>query len=324
MSKDPASPCADTPVAACTRYRPRFKERGRWHHDAMRDPAPGDGDDAVDDGDYELLDAAEGRRVERFGPYVTDRPSGAAPGWEALSPDLPPANLVFERTDTGGSWVRGGDLPPWLVRHEGLTLELRPAAGGQVGLFPEHAARWPWLVDAVTGTESRLDQAPVVLSLFAYTGGATLALARAGASVVHVDASRPAVAWARTNAAHSGLADASIRWLVEDAAAFVGRERRRGRRYDGVVLDPPSYGHGAGGRAWRIATDLPPLLDDLAAIVPEPALLLLTAHTLGWDAARLGRLLGRAFAVDAEGGALELQSRTGRTLRLGAYAAWTA
>ncbi|HET7726903.1 MAG TPA: class I SAM-dependent methyltransferase [Candidatus Limnocylindrales bacterium] len=275
--------------------------------------------------EYELLDAAEGRRIERFGAHVTDRPSGAAYGAEWLASGLPAADLVYERADDGGgAWVRGGDTLPWLVRHAGLTLELRAAAGGQVGLFPEHAALWPWLAAVVAGAGTRLGRPPVLLSLFAYTGGTTLTIASAGGDVAHVDASRPAVAWARVNATHSGLGDAPVRWLVDDVAAFVARERRRGRRYDGVVLDPPSYGHGERRRTWRIATDLPPLLEALAGLIPEPQVVLLTAHTPGWDAGRLAELVTSAFAVDPETGDLRLEARTGRVLPLGSYARWAA
>lgn len=289
----------------------------------MHDGTPGLPHPATDE--YELLDAAEGRRIERFGVHVTDRPSGAASGEDWLAPGLPAADLVYERVDdASGAWVRGGDTPPWLVRHAGLTLELRAAAGGQVGLFPEHAALWPWLASAVEAAGTRLGRPPVLLSLFAYTGGASLTMAAAGGHVAHVDASRPAVAWARANATHSGLGDAPVRWLVDDVVAFVAREQRRGRRYDGVVLDPPSYGHGDGRRTWRIATDLPPLLGRLAALIPEPQLVLLTAHTPGWDAGRLAELLTATFAIDPQAGDLRLKARTGRVLPLGRYARWAA
>ena len=168
-----------------------------------------------------------------------------------------------------GAWIRGAAADPWPVRVGGLILECRPAAGGQVGIFPEHAATWDWLDRAVREAAGSLGRPPEVLSLFAYTGGATLACARAGARVAHVDASRPAVAWARRNAELSGLSEAPVRWLVDDVRALVRRERRRGRRYDGIVLDPPTYGHGAG--AWEIEEHLPDLLDDLAALVRAAA-----------------------------------------------------
>ncbi len=237
-----------------------------------------------------------------------------------MPPILPEAEwhrapLVFGR----GGWVRGGERAPWTVGAAGLTLECRPAAGGQVGVFAEHAATWAWLERSVRDIGTRLGRPAEILSLFAYTGGATLACARAGARVAHVDASRPAVAWARRNAELSGLVDRPVRWLVDDARAFVRRERRRGRHYDGVVLDPPTYGHGNG--AWQIETDLEPLLEDLAALVgPKPALATLSAHTPGFDGERLAALLREHLAVDAAGANLELVARTGNVLRLGSWA----
>ena len=266
--------------------------------------------------DLELLDCGDGRRLERFGSVVVDRPAPAA----VMPPILPEtewhrAPLAWGR----GGWVRGGDREPWTVRAANLMLECRAAAGGQVGVFPEHAVTWTWLDREVRAAETRLGRPAEILSLFAYTGGASLACARAGARVAHVDASRPAVAWARRNAELSGLADRPVRWLVDDARAFVRRERRRGRVYDGVVLDPPTYGHGDG--AWQIEADLEPLLADVAALLgPRPALVLLSAHTPGYDGDRLAALLREHLGVDAGGADLELIARTGNVLRLGSWA----
>ncbi len=265
--------------------------------------------------DLELLDAGDGRRLERFGRIVVDRP---APGADAGRRDLPSwaeAQLVFRR----GRWSRGSERPAWQVRVAGLVLECRPASGGQVGLFPEHAALWPGVAQATAIGRERLGRPPEVLSLFAYTGGASLAAALGGARVTHVDASRPAIAWGRRNAELSGLADRPVRWLPDDVRAFVRRERRRGRRYDGIVLDPPSYGHGTG--AWRIDDDLPSLLEDLAALVgPFPSFVLLTAHTPGYGGDRLGSLVREHFNVPADGRDLVIAARSGAMLRLGAWA----
>ena len=198
---------------------------------------------------------------------------------------------------------------PWPIEIDGVTLELRPTDAGQVGLFPEHAAMLPWLRRQVAA-RNEVGEAPAVLHLFAYTGLVTLAMAAAGARVTHVDAARPTVGWARHNAALSGLADRPIRWIVDDATAFTGREVRRGRRYAGVVLDPPSYGHGPGAGAWRIGDDLAPLLEAIAGLLVPDGFLLLTAHTpeLGAGAAGWGRrpaALGRPIA-SIEAGDLEL------------------
>jgi 23S rRNA (cytosine1962-C5)-methyltransferase len=200
------------------------------------------------DSGYELIDAGDERRLERFGERVVDRPAPSAP-WprRAAVSDWAAADLRFER-DTG--WT--GPRTPWSIVVDGVTLELRPTDTGQLGFFPEHALAWPWLRAALAG---RPDAA--VLNLFAHTGATTLALVAAGARVTHVDSARPAVAWARRNAELSGLAAAPVRWIVDDALAFSRREARRGRRYDGFVLDPPSFGHAPNGRRWELVDALP-------------------------------------------------------------------
>jgi 23S rRNA (cytosine1962-C5)-methyltransferase len=271
--------------------------------------------------DLELLDCGGGRRLERFGEVLVDRPAPGATDAPRLDPaEWRRARLRWCRV----GWTPGAAREPWTVRVEGLVLECRPAAGGQVGVFPEHALTWGWLRGAVRAAADRLGRPPEVLSLFAYTGGATLACALAGARVAHLDASRPAVAWARRNAELSGLTERPVRWLVDDVRAFVRRERRRGRRYDGVVLDPPSYGHGTGGqgaRAWRIEADLPALLDDLAALVgPRPAVVALGAHTPGFDGERLAALVREHLGVAAAGEDHVLRATSGARLRLGAWA----
>jgi 23S rRNA (cytosine1962-C5)-methyltransferase len=268
---------------------------------------------------YELLDAGNERRLERFGAHVVDRPAPGA--WEPVRDPVGwrSADLVFERGR--GWWAANGTVPEaWQIEDGGLELELRPTPTGQVGLFPEQAATRAWLRDVVAG----LATPPAVLNLFAYSGAMTLSLAAAGASVTHVDGSRPAVAWARRNSELSALADRPIRWIVDDAEGFVGREARRGRRYEGLVIDPPSYGHGAGGRTWRLEEHLPGLLATSAALTgPRPAFVVLTAHTPGFDADRLADELAAAFrrrAADVDAGDLGVRAANGAHLRLGAYA----
>lgn len=269
--------------------------------------------------DYELIDAGQGRRLERFGTHTIDRP---APG--AASPARAPerwqdADLSW---DPDGGWLRtDGDaesVQPWPVAIEGLTLELRPTTSGGLGLYPEHRSNLPWL-EARIAERLTTDSPPAVLNLFAHTGLATLAAARAGAAVTHVDAARGVVAWARHNAAISGLADCPIRWLVDDAIAFVAREARRGRRYDGIVLDPPSFGH-ARGRRWRLADDLPVLLAACRDIAADDAFVLLTAHTTGLDGADVVAMIRGALpspAARLDRGALELAATSGARLDLG-------
>lgn len=269
----------------------------------------------------ELLDAGDDRRLERFGDLVVDRPAPEAE-WPRRDPDAwSSADLVFDRD---GGWQGAGDVPSaWEVDDGDLSFELRPTPTGQVGLFPEQALNRAWVRDLLTGLPA--DPAPpAVLNLFAYTGAMTLSAAAAGASVTHVDGSRPAVAWARRNAQLSGLDDRPIRWIVDDVEAFVAREARRGRRYDGIVLDPPSYGHGAGGRSWKLADRLPDLLAVCAELTgPRPAFVVLTAHTRGFEPERLADALAAAYrrrTADVDAGDLGLRARSGAHLHLGAYA----
>ena len=272
--------------------------------------------------DYALIDAGGGARLERFGEHVIDRPHGAV-FTERRAPDRwAEADLRFDRD---GGWIGSGvvaALAGWTMAYHGLSMELRPTDAGQVGLFPEHGQELPWLRDQVLerGTDGATVQ---VLNLFAYTGLTTLALAREGASVTHVDASRPAVAWARRNAAANGLEDRPIRWIVDDATAYVDREVRRGRRYDGIVLDPPTYGHGTARSAWRLDDDLPGLLLACGRLLAPDGFVLLTAHTEGYGPERLHELIattivgGERFTGGA--GDLDLRSAAGGILTLGAF-----
>jgi 23S rRNA (cytosine1962-C5)-methyltransferase len=278
---------------------------------AHRPPAVAD-DLVVDD--YELLDVGDGARLERFGPRIIERPH------PAVTVDRPNpalwsrASMAFE---PGRGWT--GETGPWIVGVAGVRIELRPTPTGQVGLFPEQAPSWEWL-------RGRVGPGVEMLNLFAYTGVATLVAAAAGASVVHVDASRPTVAWARHNAGLAGLADRPIRWIVDDVPAFVAREVRRARRYDGVVLDPPSYGHGPGRRTWHLEDGLAPLLDGCAELIGgRDGFVLLTAHTPGFGPERLAEELARAIGVPprrVERGRLRLTATAGSTLELGAFARW--
>ena len=261
---------------------------------------------------YQSVDAGEGRRLEWFGDHLVDRPYPGVDDRRHAPDRWHEADLRFER---GEGWTGPGLTEAqrgWTVGIDDITFECRPTDAGQVGLYPEHGIHLPWLRDRIAEHGDR----PAVLNLFAYTGLVTLALARAGAAVAHVDAARPSVEWARRNAARNALDDRPIRWLVDDAAAFVAREVRRGRRYDGVVLDPPTYGHGTSGRAWRIDRDLPPLLDDIDRLLAPGGFLLLTAHSQAIDPFGLGAFVGRGVEV----GELVVDAESGAALHLGAFA----
>ncbi|MBI3748891.1 MAG: class I SAM-dependent methyltransferase [Chloroflexi bacterium] len=273
--------------------------------------------------DYELIDFGGGARLERFGDRVVDRPHPGALGAREDSAAWQLADLRFDRER---GWTGPGvGAGAWPFEPAGLRLELRPTDAGQVGLFPEHLAMLGWL-------RTRIDRrlaatgAPSILHLFAYTGLATLAMAAAGAEVTHVDASKPTVAWARRNAELSGQSGRPNRWIVDDAVAFTEREGRRGRTYAGIVLDPPSYGHGPGARPWRLADGLPRLLTACGGVLAPGGFLLLTAHTPGFEAGRLAQLLGahlRAEPRDIDAGELGVAAADGRVLDLGAFARTT-
>jgi 23S rRNA (cytosine1962-C5)-methyltransferase len=288
-------------------------------HGKFRDPSLVDfGTDA----------AGHGRRLELLGNVLVDRP--------LLQPDLPrrctphwtAAAAIFHvgiGPDRAGEWTFTAPLPaPWRVAvplaAATLSLEVRPAPSGQIGVFLEQADQWEWL-------SQETPPGSTMLSLFAHSGAATLAMAAAGAQVVHVDASRQAIALARRNAEASGLAAAPIRWVCEDARTFVTRELRRGGRYDGVVLDPPSWGHGPKGQAFAIDRDLLPLVADLAKLTAATAPgsttgpVLLTCHSSRWHHRRLRATLAEAFPSGRfESGPLTCTDAAGRTIELGDFA----
>jgi 23S rRNA (cytosine1962-C5)-methyltransferase len=279
---------------------------------------------------YQLLDFGDGRRLERFGPMVLDRPCPAAEGIRRGAP-WTQADARFDRgADERGGWtLRGEAAPTWTIAHGELVFELKRTDFGHVGLFPEQAENWDWLSARLSLLGQRLGRPPKVLNLFAYTGGSTLAAASAGAEITHVDAARNVTNWARRNAGLSDLASAQIRWIADDAVKFVGRELRRGNRYDAVVLDPPSYGHGIRGEVWQLERHLVGLLARCAELTGTgPRLVLLTCHTPGYAPGRLRELLASAFPselsthADIHAKDLVLQTSTGRSLACGAVARW--
>jgi 23S rRNA (cytosine1962-C5)-methyltransferase len=218
----------------------------------------------------------------------------------------------------------------WTIAHGPLTFELKRAPAGHLGVFPEQAANWDWLADQLgePRASARGSLGPLrVLNLFAYTGGSTLTAAAAGADVVHVDAARNTTAWARRNAELSGLADRPIRWITEDATKFVKRELRRGTRYDAVILDPPSYGHGPRGEVWRLSKHLPQLLELCGQLTAgRRGFMLLTCHSPGFDPARLEAMMAEALGETDQGPVtarqLTIRSASGRELPSGVVARW--
>ncbi len=296
---------------------------------------------------YQLLDFGAGRKLERFGSEVLDRPSPAAEGLPVADPDRwATATARFDLAGGGkGRWVsdslglddsgRDGSegAGAWPVRHgdSQLLMELRPS--GNIGVFPEQADNWDWIADAVRRcSETDSARRPKVLNLFGYTGAASLAAAAAGAEVTHVDSSGPTVAWAKRNAEGSGLADRPIRWLVDDAMKFVAKECRRGNRYDGVIADPPTYGHGPKGRPFKFGQHVDELLDHCAQLLDAPdqaqRFLLFSCHAPGFGVADAESVVAEAMRDAPAGGstsrALTLESSDGRRLSAGVCVRWSS
>jgi 23S rRNA (cytosine1962-C5)-methyltransferase len=277
---------------------------------------------------YQLIDFGDGRRLERFGALVLDRPCPAAEGMPRLDPAAwREADARFERTSpTVGQWLACRELPlRWTMAHGPFQLELKRTEFGHLGVFPEQMANWDWIAERI-GQAARPCR---VLNLFAYTGGSTLAAAAAGAEATHVDAAKNVVAWARRNAEISGLAGASIRWIAEDAMKFALRELKRERAYDAVILDPPSYGHGVRGEVWQVAKHLPRLLEICAKLTAGRCrFVLLTCHTPDYDASTLAQLLTETMQLGGRGRLsaepLTLPASTGRSLSCGVSVAWRA
>jgi 23S rRNA (cytosine1962-C5)-methyltransferase len=297
--------------------------------------------------DYELIDFGRagktgGRKLERFGDAIIDRPCPAADGERIALPDAwKEAAARYTGARVGdGKWRLAEGLRPSecvisipLADDSAFWMQLELTPAGQVGLFPEQFANWQWIADRVrrrSAVKGEGEQ-PRVLNLFGYTGGSTLAAALAGegagAQVTHVDASKPSVALARRNAELSGLADAPIRWIVEDAVRYCQREVKRGSRYDAVILDPPSYGHGPKGEEWRLARDLPRLLELCGELTNRAQVFFLaTCHTPGVGPAELSAYMSDAIVGHCgqppADGRLWLADRSGRRLESGVYARW--
>ena len=285
---------------------------------------------------YELLDFGNGRKLERIGGFVLDRP---APGADHERPSRPKlwglADAVFSRDKTKkGQWTKkfAGPWPEeWLVQHGPVRLQLKPTDVGHIGIFPEQAANWDWIARQI-GRTSRVagakpEQKAKVLNLFAYTGGSTLAAAAAGAEVVHVDSAKNTVAWARHNAAQSSLHDAPIRWIAEDVTKFVQREVKRQNEFQAVILDPPSYGHGPQGETWKLSQDLAPLLTACAELTKrQRCFLLMTCHSTGFGASEIEASLADAVFGHCQSGVrakqLYLETQEGRRLPSGIVARW--
>ena len=230
--------------------------------------------------DFELIDCSKGEKLERWGDYVLVRPDPQAI-WDTPRTDKrwKYRNARYSRSATGGGSWDTGDLPQsWRVHYGELTFNVKPMNFKHTGLFPEQASNWDWAMDKIRNAGRPIS----VLNLFAYTGAATVACAKAGASVCHVDAAKGMAQWAKENAAASELSDAPIRWIVDDCAKFVEREIRRGRRYDAIIMDPPSYGRGPSGEIWKLEENLWPFVELCAGVLSDdPLFVIINSYTTG-------------------------------------------
>jgi 23S rRNA (cytosine1962-C5)-methyltransferase len=283
--------------------------------------------------DYELLDSGKGAKLERYGAYTFVRPEHQAV-WRPALPEerwrAAHASFVPTGEESGGRWEFHQPVKtPWRMSYKGLTFLSFTANSRHMGVFPEQAAQWDWMVERIQARRHQ-SQAPVrVLNLFGYTGLATLAAAQAGAQVAHVDASKKSMLLARENQSLSGLNDRPIRWLVDDAFKFVRREVRRGSQYEGIVLDPPKFGRGPQGQVWELFESLPELLENCRALLsPQPLFVILTAYAIRASALTAHYAMQEMTAElpgEIETGELALVERSaGRLLSTAIFARWGA
>lgn len=287
--------------------------------------------------DYEVLDCSGGEKLERWGDYTLIRPDPQVlwnqekklPGWKK------PSAHYHRSARGGGSWEFFSLPEQWDISYalpgdvgKTLTFRLKPFSFKHTGLFPEQAANWDWFSSLIRRAVSE-GRSVKVLNLFAYTGGATLAAAAAGASVTHVDASKGMVSWAKENAAASGLPDNAVRWLVDDCGKFVQREMRRGNRYDAIILDPPSYGRGPKGEIWKIEEMIDALLKDCVSLLSDdPLFFLLNSYTTGLQPGVLAWFLG-SLIREKRGGVVRAEElglpvgKSGLCLPCGAAGRWS-
>ena len=241
--------------------------------------------------DYEIIDMAEGKKLERWGKYILVRPDPQIIWKEKTFPEKwKKANAIYNRSRTGGgAWEFKNRLPAsWQIRYKDLIFNIKPMGFKHTGLFPEQAANWEWMINKI-----RQSKRPIkVLNLFAYTGGATVACLYAGASVCHVDSSKGMVAWAKENVISSKLQDRPVRYIIDDVIKFVQREIRRGNKYDAIIMDPPSYGRGTSGEVWQFENNISDLVNLCTNILSDkPLFFLMNSYTTGISSEVLSNIL---------------------------------
>lgn len=241
--------------------------------------------------DYEILDMADGKKLERWGKFILDRPDPQIVWKEKTNKELwNKANAIYHRSKKGGGyWENKTSVPSnWQIRYKDLTFNIKQMGFKHTGLFPEQAVNWEYMINKIKKSNRKIK----VLNLFAYTGGATVACAYAGADVVHVDSSKGMVSWAKENIVSSNLEDRYVRFIVDDCIKFVQREIRRGNKYDAIVMDPPSFGRGANGEVWNIEESLFPLIKLCEEVLSDnPLFFLINSYTTGMSPTVLENIL---------------------------------
>ena len=279
------------------------------------------------EGDYELLDSGKEEKLERYGDVVLVRPDPQALWEKHLAEDVwKKADGTYERSGKDGQWQGSGLKKEWQITFGGMHFLIKPTSFKHTGLFPEQLPNWEWLQKILLDNSGEKRS---VLNLFAYTGGATLAAAKAGAEVCHVDASKTAVAWARENAKLSGMEEKPIRWIVEDVLEFVRREIKRGKKYDAIIMDPPAFGHGPTDEVWKIEEHILELVSLCMELLSDkPLCVLINGYAAGYSPLSFGYML-EPF-VKKLGGTLECgeltigESNSERLLPSGIFARWSA
>lgn len=278
--------------------------------------------------DYEIIDCSQGEKLERWGDYILLRPDPQVI-WDTprLNPAWNSLNGHYHRSKSGGGEWEFKKLPKqWSISYKDLTFNLKPFAFKHTGLFPEQAVNWDWFGEKIKNAGREVK----VLNLFAYTGGATLAAAKAGAKVTHVDASKGMVGWAKENAVSSGLENAPVRWLVDDCVKFVERELRRGSKYDGIIMDPPSYGRGPKGEIWKLEEKIYPFIRLASELLSdEPLFFLVNSYTTGLAPAVLTYMIastvGKKLGGKTESSEIGLPvTDSGLVLPCGASGRWSS
>ena len=279
--------------------------------------------------DYQLLDIGNGEKLERWGNIILRRPDP-----QAIWPINPANNKEWESADAhyirssngGGNWEFNKRLPEkWNITYGKLKFQVQPTGFKHTGLFPEQAVNWNWLMGKISNSKQKMK----ILNLFAYTGGATVACASAGAEVCHVDAAKGMVNWAKENLVLSGFADKPVRFIVDDVKKFVQREERRSSSYDGIIMDPPSYGRGPKGELWKIEDELYGLVNDCVKILAnKPSFFLINSYTTGFSPIVVENILkmtaGKKFGGKVCSGEVVIPAKSGMALPCGIFARWEA